>query len=178
MGLPTRPNKLLPLSLADKQQRFGRFTYVRDPQPDNPEHIKVTGDWATTNLVNVQIPQLVNVAGANGGLIKLHKLAVPIFQLWFHTLEDAGLLPLILGFGGAYSARLVRGSTATLSSHAHGSAVDLNVAWNQLGKAPAPEGAKGSVAKLVPIAASLGIYWGGWFSRLDGMHFELGKLSV
>jgi len=37
-------------------------------------------------------------------------------------------------------------------------------------------GDKGSVRKLVPIANERGFYWGGRFSRRDGMHFELAQL--
>jgi hypothetical protein len=37
-------------------------------------------------------------------------------------------------------------------------------------------GQKGCVRELVPIANEFGFYWGGHFSRMDGMHFEIAKL--
>jgi len=37
-------------------------------------------------------------------------------------------------------------------------------------------GQKGCVRELVPIAHENGFYWGGHFSRLDGMHFEIAKI--
>ena len=35
---------------------------------------------------------------------------------------------------------------------------------------------KGCVRELVPIAHDHGFYWGGHFTRQDGMHFELARL--
>jgi hypothetical protein len=37
-------------------------------------------------------------------------------------------------------------------------------------------GQKGSVRELVPIANECGFFWGGFFTRQDGMHFEIGKI--
>jgi hypothetical protein len=37
-------------------------------------------------------------------------------------------------------------------------------------------GQKGSVRELVQIANNNGFYWGGHFSRKDGMHFEIAKV--
>jgi hypothetical protein len=63
-----------------------------------------------------------------------------------------------------------------LSNHAFGSAFDINAGQNGLGRIPAAVGAYGSVRELVPIAHRFGFYWGGHFSRADGMHFEVAKL--
>jgi hypothetical protein len=55
--------------------------------------------------------------------------------------------------------------------------MDINVAWNGLGRQPAFVGQKGSVRELVPAAEKHGFYWGGFFaSRPDGMHFEAAKI--
>jgi hypothetical protein len=72
-----------------------------------------------------------------------------------------------------FFARFVRGSRSTLSNHSKGSAFDINAGYNGLGRVPAPIGATGSVRELVPLAVRFGFYWGGWFSRGDGMHFEV-----
>jgi hypothetical protein len=85
-------------------------------------------------------------------------------------------LHLILTFDGSYVARFVRGSTSVLSNHSFGTAFDINVTWNRLGVVPALVGQKGSVRELVGIANDNGFYWGGHFTRLDGMHFEIAKL--
>ena len=59
-------------------------------------------------------------------------------------------------------------------NHAWGTAFDVNVPWNARGM-PALRGEKDSVRELVPIANSRG-FWGGHFSRRDGMHFEASRL--
>jgi D-alanyl-D-alanine carboxypeptidase-like protein len=51
------------------------------------------------------------------------------------------------------------------------------VAFNPLGAQPALVGRPGSVRELAPIANQHGFYWGGHFTRLDGMHFEVAKLK-
>jgi hypothetical protein len=45
-----------------------------------------------------------------------------------------------------------------------------------LNKIPALVGQKGSVREIVPIANEFGFYWGGHFTRKDGMHFEIAKI--
>jgi hypothetical protein len=45
-----------------------------------------------------------------------------------------------------------------------------------LNKTPAMIGEKGCVRELVPIANECGFYWGGHFTRKDGMHFEIAKI--
>jgi hypothetical protein len=71
----------------------------------------------------------------------------------------------------------VRGSKTVLSNHAFGTAFDINVNWNRLGTIPALVGQKGSVRELVQIANNNGFYWGGHFTRKDGMHFEIAKIQ-
>ena len=73
--------------------------------------------------------------------------------------------------------RYIRGSATTLSNHAWGTAFDVNYRWNQLGHVPALKGEIGSVRELVPRAHQLGFYWGGHFSRRDGMHFEVARVG-
>ena len=95
-----------------------------------------------------------------------------LFERW----EQAGLKPLVSSWAGAFTPRFTRGSRSVLSNHAYGSAFDINAEWNGLGALPRLLSERGSVRKLVPIANELGFYWGGHFSRRDGMHFELARL--
>jgi hypothetical protein len=125
----------------------------------------------------VQIPGLVGIKGApSSGKVQLHRLVAPKVIELFAVWESAGLLGTVLTWGGSFVPRFIRGSKTVLSSHAHGSAFDINAAWNGLGVVPARLGAKGSVRQLVSAANALGFYWGGHFSRPDGMHFELAEL--
>src|SRR5512133_3895662 len=74
--------------------------------------------------------------------------------------------------GDSAPVRVAAGCTI-LSNYAWGTAFDINVAWNRLGTVPALRGERGSVRELVPLANAHGFYWGGHFSRRDGMHFEV-----
>jgi hypothetical protein len=174
---PPKPSFPPLTSTTERQALFGRFRFVAEPLPDNRENIRILGDWEAQNIVRVQIPQLAGVAGAPAsGAIRFHRLAVAqLVSLW-KAWEDAGLLSRVKTWGGSFVPRFVRGSDSVLSNHAFGTAFDLNVAFNPLGAQPALAGRPGSVRELVPIANEKGFYWGGHFTRLDGMHFEVAKL--
>jgi D-alanyl-D-alanine dipeptidase len=123
----------------------------------------------------LSVPQLVNIKGSDR--VQFHrKAADQLIKLW-QNWEDAALLPLVLTWDGSFVPRFIRGSRKTLSNHSFGSAFDINVAWNQLGVVPALAGQKGSVRELVQIANQHGFYWGGHFSRKDGMHFEVAQIK-
>lgn len=77
---------------------------------------------------------------------------------------------------GLYNNRPIRGYekkfAATqdpkyISTHAWGTAIDVNAAWNGLGKTPTLS------AGFVKCFTDNGFVWGGTFKRKDGMHFEL-----
>ncbi|RYZ09228.1 MAG: peptidoglycan-binding protein [Myxococcales bacterium] len=170
------PPSFGPLGQAGRQQRFGKYDFVAAPVDGNPEAIQIHGGWVAENIQMFTIPQLKNVSGAAAeGRAQFHREVGPrvleLFQRW----EEAGHLGSILTYGGSFVPRFVRGSRSVLSPHAHGSAFDINVAWNGFGAVPAKLGGRGSVRALVPIANELGFYWGGHFKRRDGMHFELAR---
>lgn len=162
-----------PLNREARTRTFGGpFEWRRRPEPGNPENIEILGDWEEQNIVTVEVPQLRRVPG-NFSRMRWSKRAVPQLLALWAAWEKAGLLPLVLSYEGSFVPRLIRGSTSSLSNHAYGSAFDINYHWNQLGREPAPHGAKGSVVDLVPLAHEHGFYWGGHFERRDGMHFEV-----
>lgn len=173
---PAKPS-FPPLSTnAEREAVFGKFLYVHKPLPGNYEHIEVVGDWPARNLVSVDIPQLYRFT--NRKKITFHRLAADQLKKLWNDWEAAGLLHWVLTYEGAYNPRFIRGgvATRTLSNHAFGTAFDINYAWNQLGAMPALVGQKGCVRELVHLAHLNGFYWGGHFSRKDGMHFEVAKL--
>lgn len=179
---PPKPNFKTP-SFAKRQQMFGAFKYSPAPTKSNPEGIKIHGSWVADNIVKVKVPQIAGKPGATKtGVVWFHRKAVDQLVGLFDAWEKAGLSPLILSYGGSWVPRFVRGSRTTLSNHAFGSAIDLNVPWNYLGAQPALVGAEGSVRELVPLANKWGFYWGGHWGpdygggRVDGMHFEVAKL--
>lgn len=154
---------------------FGRFSFVHAPRSDNPENIRIIDGWDTTNIVFVPLPQLKPLTGRDH--VRFHRAAADQLRALWADWERQGLLPLVLSWGGSFVPRFVRGSRTTLSNHAFGSAFDINMKQNGLGTVPAMKGRPGSVHELVPTAHANGFYWGGHFSRRDGMHFEIAFLK-
>jgi peptidoglycan hydrolase-like protein with peptidoglycan-binding domain len=174
---PAEPDFPPLASNAERQALFGPLKFVSAPVPGNAEAIRITNGWDSTNLVKVTVPQLAGVKGASKtGNVFFHTKAARAFAALWQAWEKAGVLGQVLTFGGAYNPRFIRGSTSVLSNHAFGTAFDINVEWNPLGAQPALRGSKGCVFDLVPIAHQHGFYWGGHFTRRDGMHFEVAKV--
>jgi Putative peptidoglycan binding domain/D-alanyl-D-alanine carboxypeptidase len=73
---------------------------------------------------------------------------------------------------GMHCARLVRGSTSSISNHSWGTAIDVKLSgqldWPGNGKV------QRGLALIAPIFNACGWYWGAGFPREDGMHFEAG----
>lgn len=171
-AFPPKP-PFAPLTGAQRQQVWGHIEC--EPMADRSS-IRITNGWAKQNVTSVHIPQLIGVNGApRDGAILWHVRGVDALRSLWSDIEREGLLPLVLTWAGSWVPRYVRGSTTTLSSHAHATAFDINAAWNGLGQQPAPKGAVGSVLELVPIMNAHGFYSGVHFSRPDGMHAELVK---
>ena len=169
---PPRPN-VQPLTAVERQRIWGQIVAV---PLDDRSNVRITNSWPRDHLKTVTVPQLVGIDGAPPeGKVLWHKNGVRSLLGFFADIERAGKLRLVKSWSGSWVPRFVRGSTTTLSSHAHATAFDINAAWNGLGQAPARQGEPGSVVELVPIALAHGFFWGGWFSRPDGMHLELMK---
>lgn len=175
---PPRPS----FGPADREATFGRFDFVDDPSPTEPDGIRITGTWARDNLGTVTIPELVGVAGASStGQITFFRGAHAQLRGLFAAWKAAGLRNRITTWNGAFNPRYMRRALhvrRNLSNHAWGTAFDINAARNPLGHAPAAWGRPGCVYELVEIAHEFGFYWGGRFrgSRPDGMHFEVARL--
>lgn len=180
---PTPPSHLHTLGSAERDAKFGPLTYRPAPTVSNPEAIEITNDWVSKNLITVTVPQIARIpgvqtasravgSGPKDGKVAIHEKAAHAFIALWEEWERKALLDRVLTWAGSWSPRFIRGSRTVLSNHAYGTAFDINVPWNGLGVEPARVGVRGSVRELVLIAASLGWYWGGWFARRDGMHFE------
>ncbi len=153
---------LLPLTDSQCAAKFGRFKYVLDPKPGNPEHIIITGGWAEKNIGTVYMDQL-------GRRVSIHYAAMRPAMKMLAEWQAAGLLPLVHTFNGCWAPRLKRGRKMP-SRHAWGTALDFNAREYPLGKPAAPDA---PIRQLVPIAEANGFFWGGNFkSRPDPMHFE------
>ena len=67
---------------------------------------------------------------------------------------------------GCFNVRRKRG-LKSLSLHSWGIAIDVNAAWNGLGKEPTLS------KEFVQCFIDAGFDWGGTWTRKDGMHFQL-----
>ena len=179
-SFPPKPSSLTPLvSNSERGKLLGAFRYEAAPEKDNPEAIRILGDWEDKNIVTFSVPQLVKLGLSKTGNVRLHKFAQDNMLALWAAWEKAKLLKLVLSYDGGFVPRFVRGSRSSLSNHAFGTAFDINYEWNQLGAVPAYKGDEGSVRELVPLANENGFYWGGHYdSRLDGMHFELAREAL
>ena len=173
------PPPFPPMSAKTRERIFGSFSYRA--KGNSAGEIEITDNWVANNISKFTIPQLIDVPmyTPNGklkckGIIHLHKKAGPAFQRFFDLVEDQNLTHLIRTFDGAFYPRFIRGSKTSLSNHSWGTALDINAYANGLGKKPAGMGEDGCLLPLVGLMHECGLYWGGHFSRQDGMHIEVG----
>lgn len=163
-------------SESEVEAMFGKIEF----EATSSGKVQITNGWDQENIVEIYIPQLTKINqkwGHDNGKILFHRLAaqqmIDMWQAW----EDEGLLKHVINWSGSYYPRFVRGSTERLSNHSYGTAFDINVNQNGLGKRPALVGELGSVRELVPLANKFGFFWGGHYrKRKDGMHFEVAKI--
>lgn len=93
----------------------------------------------------------------------------PLMQA-FSNIIDRGLIDELKTFDGCFNIRRKRG-LKSLSLHSWGIAIDINAAWNGLGKEPTMS------QRLVKCFTDCGFEWGGNWSRKDGMHFQLNHIN-
>lgn len=182
------PGNVLPLTSAQREARFGHFDFSPDPQPGNPEHVRLEHGWAEQNVVGFPIPQLL--LNGRPRMVWMNHLAKEPMLALFAEWERLGLMPLVLTFDGGWVPRFKRQpgtyeqrvgacrhlGAASLSNHCWGTALDVCAKWNPLGSPGAPAGAMGSTVELRDAARRLGWFAGADFrSRPDAMHFELGQ---
>lgn len=172
-ALPPAPG-FKPLSVAQKHKLFGVIESVPAPTRGNPEGIRITNDWQSKNLIKVKVPQLewTDDTPKNCSIF-VNKVAAEPIKALFKRWEEEGLMRYVDSWAGSWAPRYVRRSPGVLSSHAWGTAFDINAAWNGLSRRPAGVDSTGTVIPLVRAANELGFWWGGHWERPDGMHFEL-----
>jgi hypothetical protein len=175
-NVPPKPNFLPITGNATRDKLFGKIEYVPNPSKSNPEGIKITNNFETENIVKVNLPALSIATNGAFKSMRFHKECEYQLVKMFERFEKENLHTKILSFAGAFYPRYIRGSRTQLSNHSWGTAFDINVPYNGLNKVPAMIGQKGCIRELVPIANECGFYWGGHFSRKDGMHFEIAKI--
>jgi hypothetical protein len=87
----------------------------------------------------------------------------------FRALIDTGAVDQIKTWDGCFNIRPKRGS-GTPSLHSWGVAIDINAAWNRMGKQPTLP------LLVVRCFVENGFDWGGDWAKPDGMHFQLSSI--
>lgn len=87
----------------------------------------------------------------------------------FKNLIDRKFVEELKTWDGCFNIRKKRG-LSSMSLHSWGLAVDVNAAWNGLGKEPKLS------AGFVKCFTDAGFDWGGVWRRKDGMHFQISIL--
>jgi hypothetical protein len=95
-------------------------------------------------------------------------IVAPLTQA-FKNLISTGFVKELKTWDGCFNVRKKRG-LASMSLHSWGVAIDVNAAWNGLGKTPVLS------AGFVKCFTDAGFDWGGTWTRKDGMHFQLSKI--
>lgn len=95
-----------------------------------------------------------------------NKLIVDLLIKAFTNILDRNLIKELKTWDGCFNVRRKRG-LKSLSLHSWGIAIDVNAAWNGLGKEPTMS------EELVKCFTDAGFDWGGTWNRKDGMHFQL-----
>lgn len=96
------------------------------------------------------------------------EMIVPL-EVAFLNIIDRRLSHLVKTWDGCFNIRRMRGYRSW-SLHSWGIAIDINAAWNGLGKEPQMP------MELVQCFFDADFEWGGFWKRKDGMHFQLSYL--
>ena len=172
-------------NLIDIADEYYRGDVVNYPQPivgyvklrRNPNgRIEFFDNWIEKNIVDVDVPELREIAHPINGPIKFYRGAAEDLQAAFREIKARGLLDRVLtwdqGFVPTNSPAirdLVSGTGGGPSPHLIGIGFDINNEYNRRGQYAALKGQTGSVAELVPIFREFGFGWGG---EDNGRHFE------
>lgn len=95
-------------------------------------------------------------------------MVIPL-QVAFQNLISRGMVDELKTWEGCFNIRRKRGGISS-SLHSWGLAVDVNAAWNRMGRTPnlSPE--------FVKCWTDAGFEWGGTWTVKDGMHFQLARI--
>lgn len=118
--------------------------------------------WDVPAEINTSIPVIPNKIYCNKDMV------IPLEKA-FRNIMTAGIAKELKTWDGCFNIRKKRG-LSSLSLHSWGIAIDINAAWNQLNQKPTMSSA------LVKCFTDAGFEWGGTWTRLDGMHFQLSRI--
>ncbi|WP_175422332.1 M15 family metallopeptidase [Nocardioides jishulii] len=138
---------------------LGSFTYrVLEDGRISPDPA-----WVAESIVTDEVPIL--------GQVTCHRVVMPQLRAALAEIRRAGLAAKInvAQYGGCFNPRFMA-DAQSLSLHAFGIALDLNVPGNQ-------RGTVGTIDRqVVSIFERWGFAWGGRWAWTDPMHFEMDRL--
>jgi len=115
--------------------------------------------WVRTYIDTQQVPVL--------GTVTCHAAMFPQIRGAIRELINRGLTNTITSYSGCWAPRhILRDPHSSLSHHAWGIAIDVNVPQNPFGALPHQD------PRMVKVFEDWGFIWGGRFIVPDGMHFE------
>jgi hypothetical protein len=120
------------------------------------------------NMIVWDIPTNLEVGVIPKRLYCNKDMVTPLSQA-FKNLIDTGKVAELKTWDGCFNIRKKRG-LSSMSLHSWGIAIDVNAAWNGLGKDPVLS------SEFVKCFTDAGFDWGGTWKRKDGMHFQLAKI--
>ncbi|NBC96858.1 MAG: M15 family peptidase [Deinococcus-Thermus bacterium] len=161
------------MTLAD--DRFN----VGITQPRNSVMIEVLGNpresYSTScqSVTNPGLRGLLETRQVGPIRVTMIRPALDSLERIVSTLEDREPdIHEALGTAGALCARLVRGSTRSISNHSWGTAIDVKLEGSL--DAFGDGGTQFGLLLLAELFNEEGWYWGATYSREDSMHFEVG----
>jgi len=120
------------------------------------------------NMILWDIPTELEVGVIPKRLYCNKDLVEPLSRA-FIALISTGKVSELKTWDGCFNIRKKRG-LSSMSLHSWGIAIDVNAAWNGLGKEPVLS------SEFVKCFTDNGFDWGGTWKRKDGMHFQLSKI--
>ena len=170
--------RLAPIIPPDGLDEIGRFTGF-----DPAKHLGADGTilpmWEAAKIVRLELPKpLRYLSGVMVSRVAIHERILPATALALEGVLRAGLWEELEPYGGGFVPRLKRTVIGPeLSTHAYGLALDFDPAGNPMGVAAhlTKFGGTARGREVVSIFHDHGFYWGGHFSRPDGMHFQFAR---
>lgn len=120
------------------------------------------------NMILWDIPSELEIGVIPKKLYCNKDIIVPLTNA-FKNLIERGFVNELKTFDGCFNIRKQRGAVSP-SLHSWGVAIDVNAAWNGLGKEPTLS------VGFVKCFTDAGFDWGGIWQRKDGMHFQLANI--
>jgi hypothetical protein len=117
------------------------------------------------NMVIWSVPPTIQIKTVPQRIYCNKDMLVPLSKAFFNLIEQ-GIQDELKTWDGCFNIRKKRGLTS-MSLHSWGIAIDVNAAWNGLGKPSTLS------PKFVKCFTDAGFEWGGLWQRRDAMHFQL-----